>query len=175
MRLGWLANNTLRVTFWHSLRVLCQLAWVLPLAREVGVTGYGTYSGVAGLAIALSCLVGLGLGLRLYQGVARVPELFALRWHEASRGWMLSIVPVALLFIAIGKAMFPQQGWDSLVLIVMAELAFSPWIAQVASAYAAHSRVSAAAAVPVVGSGGRVCAVACFLCCVPGQDLTAHA
>ncbi|WP_448243324.1 lipopolysaccharide biosynthesis protein [Pseudoxanthomonas mexicana] len=175
MRLGWLATNTLRVTFWHSLRVLCQLAWVLLLARALGVTGYGTYSGVAGLAIALSGLVGLGLGLRLYQDVARVPELFALRWHEASRGWMLSIVPVALLFIAIGKAMFPQQGWDSLVLIGMAELAFSPWIAQVASAYAAHSRVSAAAAVPVVGSVGRVCAVACFLFFVPGQDLNAYA
>ena len=98
MRLGWLATNTLRVTFWHSLRVLCQLAWVLLLARALGVAGYGTYSGIAGLAIALSGLVGFGLGLRLYQDVAWAPELFALRWHEASRGWLLSIVPVAFLF-----------------------------------------------------------------------------
>jgi O-antigen/teichoic acid export membrane protein len=175
VRLGWLATNTLRVTFWHSLRVLCQLAWVLLLARALGVAGYGTYSGIAGLAIALSGLVGFGLGLRLYQDVARAPELFALRWHEASRGWLLSIVPVAFLFVAVGKAMFPLQGWISLVLIGMAELAFSPWIAQVAFAYAAYSRVSTAAAVPVVGSASRVCAVACFLSLAPRQDLNTYA
>ena len=64
-RLGGLARGSLSVLGWNVARLGVQLVWMLLLARNLGAQGYGSFSGLSGLAIALSGLVGAGLGLRM--------------------------------------------------------------------------------------------------------------
>ncbi|WP_369915845.1 lipopolysaccharide biosynthesis protein [Xanthomonas sp. NCPPB 3005] len=173
-KLGWLARNTLGTTLWHALRVASQLVWVLLLARVLGASGYGNYSGIAGLAVALGGFAGFGLGLRMYQDTARDHTLFPMRWQQAGRALAWSTPLLLLVYLVLGSAIFKQPGSWILLGIGLSEILFAPIIAQVASAYAAHTLVLQAAAVPVAGSLARVAAVGAFMQLESGQGLSLY-
>lgn len=173
-KLGWLARNTIGTTLWHASRVGSQLVWVLLLARVLGASGYGSYSGIAGLAVALGGFAGFGLGLRMYQDTARDPTLFATRWHQASRALVWSTPALLLLYIVLASLMFEHPQTWMLLGVGLSEILFAPIIAQVAAAYAAHAKVLQAAAIPVAGSVARVVAVVAFLLFESGQGLALY-
>jgi len=158
-RIGGLARSTLAVMAWNIARLATQLAWVILMARTLGVEGYGTFSGVAGLALAISGLAGAGLGLRLYQDVARTPELLGIRWAQAVRALAWSGALLCLGFMLLGSMVYPGLSVEVLACIAAAELVGTPMVVHVAFAYAAHGRMAQAAAAPVVLSCGRVLAV----------------
>lgn len=174
-RLGGLARSTIGVMAWNATRLLVQLVWVLLLARALGADGYGTFSGIAGLALAMSGIVGLGLGLRMYQDVARQPDLYPRRWHQVWRGLWWSGGGIALLFLVIGRWQFGAFGWDLLIAIAVSELILAPVVTQIAFAYAAHRRMAWAAAVPVVLAVARVLAVLLFQLIGYDGDIAAYA
>lgn len=173
-KLGWLAKNTIGTTLWHASRVGTQLAWVLLLARVLGASGYGNYSGIAGLAVALGGFAGIGLGLRMYQDTARDQSLFPMRWQQAGRALAWSTPPLLLLYVLLGKTILKQPDTWMLLGIGLSEIVFAPIIAQVASAYAGHTQVLRAAAVPVAGSLARVAAVLAFIQLESGQGLSLY-
>jgi O-antigen/teichoic acid export membrane protein len=160
--------------FWHTARLLLQLVWVIVLARSLGVEGYGSFSGVSGLALAMSGVVGLGLGLRMYQDVARDPALYSLRWRQTCHGLWWSGGGVALVFLALAHWQFGLFGWGLLLAIALSELVLAPVAAQIAFAYAAHGRIARSAAVPVVVALARLSAVLVFALVGQG-DITAYA
>lgn len=155
-----LARSTLVVMAWNATRLLVQFIWIIMLARTLGASGYGTFSGISGLATALSGVVGLGLGLRLYRDVARNPSLFGVRWAQSMRVMWLSAVLLTTTFITIGTITFPSAPWTLITSIAVAELIATPIVHQVAFAYAAHGRMADAAAAPVMLSISRLMAVA---------------
>ncbi|KFN43282.1 hypothetical protein N790_02630 [Arenimonas malthae CC-JY-1] len=144
---------------WNIARLAAQLAWVILMARTLGVEGYGTFSGVAGLALAISGLAGAGLGLRLYQDVARTPGLLGIRWAQAVRALAWSGALLWLGFILFGSMVYPGLSVGVLACVGAAELIGTPMVVHVAFAYAAHGRMAQAAAAPVALSCGRVLAV----------------
>ncbi|WP_187775773.1 lipopolysaccharide biosynthesis protein [Luteimonas suaedae] len=156
--LGQLAAQTIAVFGWNVARLTTQLVWVVLLARFLGAEGYGSFSGIAGLALAFSGLAGLGLGLRMYQDTARDPAMFGLRWRQALRvlGW--SGIGLSLLFLATGWLLFPNLPWLLLMAVAAAELLMAPFITHAAFAYASRRQVAQAAAAPVVLSIARVIA-----------------
>jgi O-antigen/teichoic acid export membrane protein len=164
---GALARNSAVVMLWSGARLVAQLLWVLLLARELGASSYGAFSGVIALALAMSGFAGLGQGLRMYQDVARVPDLLADRWRQASRVLMLSGAGLAVLFLAAAHVMFVGIDWVLLVAVALSELLFAPVVAQVAFAYAAHGWMGRAAAAPVILSLMRILAVV-VLALLPG-------
>lgn len=164
---GALARNSAVVMLWSGARLGAQLLWVLLLARELGASSYGAFSGVIALALAMSGFAGLGQGLRMYQDVARVPDLLADRWRQASRVLMLSGAGLAVLFLAAAHVMFVGIDWVLLVAVALSELLFAPVVAQVAFAYAAHGWMGRAAAAPVILSLMRILAVV-VLALLPG-------
>jgi O-antigen/teichoic acid export membrane protein len=162
VRLGNLAKSSIAVMCWQSARLGLQFVWLVLLARLLGVEGYGSFAGLAGLAMALSGIVGFGLGLRMYQDVARDPSLYSVRWQQTRLGLWWSGAATIALFVALAHWQFGGFGWWLLVAIAVSELALSPIATQIAFAYAAHGRMSRSAAVPVVLAAGRVGAVVAF-------------
>lgn len=158
-RFGHLAQSTLQVFTWNVVRLVTQLVWAVLLARTLGPEAYGGFSGVAGLAIAMSGVAGAGLGLRMYQDVARDLKLFDHRWGQAVRALGLSAMPLTFGFMIISVPAFPQMPLSFLAAVALAELAFAPVITLIAFAYASQGQMARAAAAPVVLSLGRLVAV----------------
>jgi O-antigen/teichoic acid export membrane protein len=167
-RPGALARNSAVVMLWSGARLSAQLLWVLLLARELGASSYGAFSGVIALALAMSGFAGLGQGLRMYQDAARVPELLADRWRQASRMLMWSGVGLAVMFMAVAHGMFVSAGWPLLTAVAISELVLAPVVSQVAFAYASRGWMGRAAAVPVILSVMRILAVVA-VALLPGE------
>lgn len=174
-RLGGLARSTLVVMAWNFARLATQLVWVVLMARALGVEGYGAFSGVAGLALALSGLAGAGLGLRLYRDVARAPELLGVRWAQATRALAWSGALLWLGFLGTGLMVFPTIPFAVLACIAAAELIGTPMVVHVAFAYAARGQMARAAAAPVVLSCARVLAVLALPLAAAGGGTGAYA
>ena len=158
-RPGALARNSAVVMLWSGARLGAQLLWVLLLARELGASSYGAFSGVIALALAMSGFAGLGQGLRMYQDAARAPELLADRWRQASRVLVWSGAGLAVAFMAVAHGMFRGADWSLLTAIALSELVSAPVVSQVAFAYASRGWMGRAAAVPVILSVMRILAV----------------
>lgn len=159
---GALARSTVQVLAWNLARLFTQLLWIILMTRSLGAEGYGMFSGASGLALALSGLAGVGLGLRMYQDAARTPEIFGLRWAQARKALWWSCIALALLFTCFGLVGFVQLSPRLIATIAISELVFAPMVTQVAFAYAAHGQMARAAAAPVLLSCGRVAAAAVF-------------
>jgi O-antigen/teichoic acid export membrane protein len=174
LRLGGLARGTLAVLAWNLARLATQLIWVVLMARTLGVGGYGTFSGVAGFALAISGLAGVGLGLRLYRDVARSPVLLGVRWAQATRALTWSSALLWIGFMALGPVMFPDLPIGVLACIATAELIGTPIVLHVAFAYAAQGHVAHAAAIPVALSCARVLAVLALPAIASETDLATY-
>lgn len=159
LRIGAMARSSVSVMFWSGARLASQLAWVLLLARRLGASNYGTFSGIASLALAMSGFVGFGLSLRMYQDTVRNPLLFSARWRQALQASALTGVGLAALFFVMALAMFQTTDWPLLLAIALSELMLAPIVALVANAYAAHGWMGHAAATPVLLSFARIVAV----------------
>ena len=171
---GGLARSTVTIFLWNALRLSAQLVWVVLIARALGVSGYGSFSGVAGIAIAISGMSGLGQGLRMYQDVARDATAFGDRWTQAMRVLVWSAVPLAGLFVLVSQLALPNIPLQLVLAIAVSEVVFAPAIHQMASAYAAHQRMSRAASLPVVLSAARVLAALAFYLLPDDAGLAAY-
>lgn len=172
---GVLARNTFGIAICNGVRILAQLAWVVLLARTLGAEGYGVFSGIAGLAITVGGFVGLGLGLKMYQDVAREPSLFVERWSQACMGVVWSIAPTGGILFLLAAMMFHEISLLTLLLIGGAELIGAPLVSLAAFAYASKGRVIAAAAAPVVMAIARVLAVLAMISIHARPELVTYA
>lgn len=159
LRFGTLAKSSVSVMFWSGARLAAQLVWVLLLARKLGASSYGTFSGIASLALAMSGFVGLGLGLRMYQDTVRDPTLFSARWRQALQALVMTGVGLAALFFVMALGMFQTTDWSLLLAIALSELMLAPVVVLIAYGYASHGQMGHAAAAPVLLSLARIIAV----------------
>lgn len=160
---------------WSGARLGAQLLWVLLLARELGASSYGAFSGVIALALAMSGFAGLGQGLRMYQDAARAPQLLADRWRQASRVLIWSGAGLAVIFMVVAREMFMGAAWSLLTAVAISELIFAPILSQVAFAYASRSWMGRAAAVPVMLSVMRILAVVAMALLPGGTSIGTYA
>jgi O-antigen/teichoic acid export membrane protein len=163
-----LARTTSVVLFWNLARLISQFAWMILLARALGPEGYGEFSGLAALALAMSGFSGFGLGLRLYQDVVREPSLLSLRWAQVKMALGWSGATLTLVFVTTGQQLFPSAGLLLLLIIAGSELVLAPIVTQLAFAYAALGDMTKAAAIPVALSSSRaIAALALWLLPLP--------
>lgn len=170
-----LAKSASAVLAWNMARLASQLVWVLLLARALGPHGYGTFSGLAGLALALGGFAALGMGLRLYENVARDHLALDRHWTlvRSSFAWssplLLALYLICILTMRIDAAMVV------IVTIGVAEIVLAPLCTQVAFAYASVGRMGESAGAPVVLSLARVMAAAGYLLIAPAAGLGGYA
>lgn len=181
---GWLASaagslalNAGRVLAWNLLRLGFQLAWAILLARILGAEGYGVFSGVAGLAIGLSGLAGVGLGLRMYQDSVADPGVFPRRWAQARQALAWSAVLLAVAFVAVCLVwdLLPQASITLLVAVAVSELVVAPVVTLLAFGYAAHGRMEQSAMAPALLSLARMLAACIFLLAPAAGSLATYA
>lgn len=141
-RPGILARNTAFATAWQSVRLTLQFAYLILVARVLGVEGYGIFAGSVALAASLSPLVGWGFGMILVQEVSRSPQRFPEFWAKALRAVAVSGPVMASIMLALAPLLLPVDGhWTVILLIAAAELLAMPLIVAGSVAFQAHERL----------------------------------
>jgi len=160
-----LTRSTALMLGWQICRAGLQALWAIGLARLLGVTGYGTLAGIAGLATALGALSGLGFGLLLLQRVSRSPHLLAACWRQAL--WTLGGSAMLLGGVYVVLAHWWLQSPLALPLllaIAIPELLLAPLATLASYAFQARERMGWAGAMYALPPAGNVIALlACFL------------
>lgn len=149
-------------------RAAIQVAWLVLLARLLGVDGYGTFAGTSAMATAASTLVGVGSGLVMLRNVARDASVFPFAWRRAIRVTTLSgLALVALLPFAMSTLLGPSSpSWVVLMAIGLTELLALPLIIVCSYAFQAHERMGYANFILVIQPIGSLLAV-CLASAVP--------
>lgn len=165
---GTLARNTVLATAWQAVRLVLQFAYLVLVARVLGVEGYGVFAGTVALAASLSPLVGLGFGVILVKEVSRSPQRFPEFWAKALRAVAVSGPVMVGVMLALAPLLLPVDGhWLVIVLIAAAELLAMPLVATGSQAFQAHERLGRTMFNHVQLNLVRFCAVA--LLAVIGQ------
>lgn len=139
---GALARNTVLATAWQGVRLVLQFAYLVLVARVLGVEGYGVFAGSASLAASLSPLVGLGFGMILVQEVSRAPSRFPEFWAKALRAVAVSGPVMAGVMLALAPLLLPvDDHWAVILLIAAAELLAMPLVAASSLAFQAHEQL----------------------------------
>lgn len=157
---SFLARSTVLMIVWQVLRAGLQAVWAIGLARVLGLGGYGTFAGLAGLATALGALSGIGFGLHMLQAVSRDADAFALQWRKAL--WRLLgssvVLGVVYLVLAVHWLDSPVE-LAALVAIAAPELLLVPLVTLASYAFQAHERMGWAGAMYALGPLGNVVAL----------------
>jgi O-antigen/teichoic acid export membrane protein len=175
-RPGRLARNAMLGSFWQGIRVILQSLWVVVIARELAVDGYGTFSGLAGLASSLGGFTGLGLGLVMHQVTSLKPASFGPYWRNALR----ITFSTGALFSGLFALIIPQIAFKHLTpmaigAIGVAELLCFPVATLCAFAFAAHERAGWSAGIPALLAAARLMAALCFQMFASTYDLPTFA
>jgi O-antigen/teichoic acid export membrane protein len=159
-RPGRLARNTLLATGWQGLRLALQFAYLVLVARLLGVEGYGVFAGIVALAATLSPLAGAGFGLILVKQVSRYPDSFPRYWGRVLTATTLSAPLLLLAMGAMAALILPDTGKTLPLLAVgVSELLLVPLVTACANAYQAHERLGASIFNFVLLNGGRLLAI----------------
>ncbi|HEX4853469.1 hypothetical protein [Arenimonas sp.] len=174
---GAVAVRASKVLAWNALRLGFQLVWAIALARTLGAEGYGIFSGVAGLAVGLSGLVGAGLGLRMYQDAVTNPAVFDRRWAQAKRALAWSGLFLGSAFVAAAAVwdFLPDATIVLFVAVAISELVMAPAVTLIAFGYAAKGRMADSAMAPALLSLARMVAAGVFLLAPVGATLSSYA
>lgn len=160
---------------WQGVRIGMQAVWVVAIARALGPAGYGEFAGIAGLAAVLGAFSGLGLGLLMYQEVARDPATFARRWRQSVVLVLVTGVAFAATFPWISNVSLGQSAPVILLLIAVSEVVCTPVVTTAAFAFSAHDRMGWASFLPAALSAARAIAAIGFLFFSPQPDLLGYA
>lgn len=160
-----LARSAGLATSWQVARAAIQVAWLVLLARLLGVDGYGTFAGTSAMATAASTLVGIGTGLVMLRNVSRDASAFPFAWRRAVGVTAVSgLVLAALLPLAMRSFLGPSSpSWVVLGAIGLTELLALPLIIACSYAFQAHDRMGYANFILVIQPVGSLIAV-----CVAG-------
>lgn len=150
VRLGRLAKNTLLVMFWQFVRLAALAAWVFFVAKWLGPVEYGQFMGVAGLATTVAGVVGLGIGLLMYQSVSIDVGQFARRWRQTLFSYLVSGGLLTVVFWLLATLMFNDLDFRLIVGLGLSEVLAFPLTGAAAFAFAAHDRMGWAAALPAI-------------------------
>ncbi|MNM34106.1 Polysaccharide biosynthesis protein [compost metagenome] len=166
-----LARNTVLMVFWQALRAGLQAVWAIGLARLLGLEGYGTFAGLAGLATALGALSGIGFGLVMLQATSRNAGTFSLQWRKALWRLLGSTVILGAVYIALAVRWLDSPvAITTLLAIACPELLLVPLTTLASYAFQAHDRMGWAGAMYTLVPLGNTLAL--LVCVLLGGPLT---
>ncbi len=166
-----LARNTVLMVFWQVLRAGLQAVWAIGLARLLGLDGYGTFAGLAGLATALGALSGIGFGLVMLQATSRSASTFSLQWRKALWRLLGSSVILGSVYIVLAVRWLDSPvAIAALLAIACPEMLLVPMTTLASYAFQAHDRMGWAGAMYALGPLGNTLAL--LVCVLLGGPLT---
>lgn len=143
---GNIARNAAGNLFWQASRIAILTLWTIIFSRYLGADALGVYSGIAGLATTIGCLVGFGQSFVLYQDVSTQPSLFETLWHRAVSITLFSSFGFLLLYFVIGNFIFEEADITILLLLGISELMAYPLVTAASCALSSKHETSLAAA-----------------------------
>lgn len=155
-----LVRNTVLMVFWQALRAGLQAVWAIGLARALGLGGYGTFAGLAGLATALGALSGIGFGLVMLQAASRDSGEFPLQWRKALWRLLGSSIALGVVYVTLAVTWLDSPvAITALLAIAGPELLLAPLLTLASYAFQAHDRMGWAGAMYALGPLGNVVAL----------------
>lgn len=118
--------------------------------------------GVAGLATTIAGLVGIGIGLLMYQTVSVDASQFDARWRQVLLSYVVSGVVLALVFAMLASMMFSSIDARVIIALGLSEVLSFPIVGAAAFAFAAHERMGWAAALPACAAMVRMVMAAVY-------------
>lgn len=173
-RPGKLAHSALITLFWQIVRIGLLALWMVVTARLLGPEGYGTYSGIASLALTLGAFTGLGLGFVMYQGTVHKPDSFGLLWSNAITGVLFSGLLITLLFLLLASALMPAAHFGTLLAIGLSEVLLFPLVTTSAFALSAHERLGWATMLPAMTALFRLAGNGAFYYASPSHGVDSY-
>ncbi|WP_083280305.1 lipopolysaccharide biosynthesis protein [Pseudomonas citronellolis] len=170
-RPGRLARAAVITLFWQMVRIGALALWMLVTARLLGPAGYGVYTGLASLAIAVGALTGLGLGFVMYQGTIHNPERFSGYWMNALAAALASGCILSALFSVFGEGLIPGTSHTLLLAIGTSEILLFPLVTVSAFAFSAHERLGWATMLPAMAATLRLGGNMLFYWLTPSFDV----
>lgn len=168
---GRLAQAAIVTLFWQMIRIGMLALWMLVTARLLGPEGYGMYTGLASLAIAVGALTGLGLGFIMYQGTIHNPERFSGYWKNALAVALASGCLLSALFSVFGEGQVPGASHTLLLAIGTSEILLFPLVTVSAFAFSAHDRLGWATILPAMAAMLRLAGNLLFYWMTPSFDV----
>lgn len=154
---GKLASNTVHGTFWHFTRLGCQIISIFIIARVLGPHGYGTLTGLGGLAIILGSLSGLGASMLLLQFAARQPDRLSHYWHASLRIVYQSGTALSLIFVTSAPWLLnSHMHMVPVAAIALSEIIFYPLVYVCSAAFHSRERLGWATALPATMAMARL-------------------
>lgn len=174
-RPGPLAVNTMLGTFWQGLRLACQMLFIIFLAKAMGASGYGTFSGFGGLAVILGGLSGLGSGYYMLQNVSASKASFGALWTTCiftttGSGMALTAIYAVVAPIILSAPLAPA----ALLGLAISELVCFPLIYASTFAFQAHERLGWATALPAQAALMRLIGAWIFLVASTRRDFETY-
>lgn len=175
-RPGALATGALLATVLQLLRVGCQAAAVILLARALGPHDYGALVGVSGLGMITGTLSWLGGSYLLLEQVAREPQAFGRAWSATRHSVFVLAALLLLAFLPLAPLLL-RLPLDPLLLLALgvSEILCYPLVYAGGFAFQAHERQGWANGLPALMSVVRLLAALAFLLLVPQPTLAGYA
>lgn len=155
---GPIARSTFRTSMVLLLRLVVQASSLLLVARMLGVSLYGSFVGMAALAVLMGTLAHIGANLVLLGALSKDPEK-----RDSILVWAIPVILLtATVLLAIYGALVQilfhslKLGWPVCFFLGLAELLLQPLYALVAAEVHARSHVARSQLILVIPLGLRV-------------------
>ena len=144
MALGPIGRATLRTSSVLGLRLLVQASTLLLVARLLGPHQFGTFAGVAAVAVMLGTLSTFGTHVVLLGEVSRDPTRRSAVMPFAIGTTLVFGCVLLALYVLLIKALFGATGIgaDTLVALGVAELILQPLLSLPSTHHQGHGRIA---------------------------------
>lgn len=160
-RASRLPNGSGWMMFSYVAGFVLQGAYFVVLARTLGASSYGMFSGALALAATLAALAGFGAGNVLVMETARDHQRYRAQMGTALIYVATSFVPLALVALSVGGFHTSTLLWTIAPLLV-SELVFLRVLDFGLQAFQAHDMLRGTALMNVATRSVRLCAVVLF-------------
>lgn len=157
-------HNVIWTTLGYAGRLLLQVAYFIIVARVLGVSNFGLFSGILGLVSVLVPFSSMGSGLILIKHVSRNPETFPLYWGTAISVTLLVGAVLCLAITGLGTIIYsPLEAIMIILPVAIGELFGVRFTELSGQAFQAHQRLSRTSSLWVLLSFFRLVAALLLL------------
>lgn len=170
-----LAKNSLISFLLQFSRFALLAVWVMVLARALGATSYGLFSGIAAAATIVGTLSGLGQHMVLYQESIKNPNHFSALFFSSLKFTVITSIPLSILCSCIIFAIFPKVALITIMLIGLSEIVFFPLVTFCSTAFAAKRKIAMSTLIPSISALCRLLGVLYFVTVLSTHNIEDYA
>lgn len=175
-RPGRIARSSVLTLLVNGLRLVTQLALLFLVARYLGPSEFGTFAGLAALALGLGTLSSFGLGFLVLGDSAKSPNRGKLAFAASIPATLLTAALLAPLYFWLCRtALDSDAAFSTLAFIGSSELLIAPLVVLVAQRMHGLGSVWPSQLITIIPIAMRLAGIIICTTWIPEHGLTAYA